>query len=63
MLQLAGGETADQLRLVPELVVDEAASPVGTLGADEQVPPPPPLTGCHKAGVLGGSQPTSEVCT
>ena len=21
-----------------------------------------PLTGCHKAGTLGGSQPTCEVC-
>ena len=61
MVQLAGGDTADQLRLVPELLVDDAASPVGALGTDEQLPPPPPVTGCHNAGVFGGSQPTSEV--
>jgi hypothetical protein len=60
MLQLAGGDTTDQLRLVPELVVEDAANPVGELGAEEQLPPPP-LTGCQSAGTLGGSHPTCEV--
>jgi hypothetical protein len=32
MLQFAGGVTAPQLKLVPELVVPEDASPVGALG-------------------------------
>ena len=32
MLQLAGGVTADQLKLVPELVVPEDVNPVGALG-------------------------------
>jgi len=31
-VQLAGGVSAVQLRLVPELVVPDAASPVGVLG-------------------------------
>jgi hypothetical protein len=34
---------AVQVKVVPELVVDEAANPVGTLGTAEQLPPPPPL--------------------
>jgi hypothetical protein len=32
MVQLAGGVTAVQLRFVPELVVPDAANPVGALG-------------------------------
>jgi len=56
-----GALAADQLSVVEELVVPEAARPVGTLGAAEQ-PLPPPVTGCHKAGTFGGSHPTCEVC-
>jgi len=32
-----------QFSAVAVLVVEEAANPVGTLGIEEQVPPPPPL--------------------
>jgi hypothetical protein len=42
MVQLAGGVTAFQLKFVPELVVPEAANPVGALGAVVQLPPPLP---------------------
>jgi hypothetical protein len=42
IVQLVGGVTAFQLRLVPELVVPEAARPVGALGEVAQVPPPLP---------------------
>jgi hypothetical protein len=42
IVQLVGGVTALQLRLVPELVVLEAASPVGAFGEVAQVPPPLP---------------------
>lgn len=52
MVQLAGGVTALQLRLVPELVVPDAASPVGALGEVVQLPPPlPPVP--LKAAVCG----------
>jgi hypothetical protein len=34
---------AVQVKVVSELVVEDAASPVGTLGTDEQPLPPPPL--------------------
>lgn len=37
-----GGVTALQLRLVPELVVPEAARPVGAFGEVAHVLPPPP---------------------
>jgi hypothetical protein len=40
MLQLAPAVDAVQFRVVPVVVVEEAASPVGTLGAAAQVPPP-----------------------
>jgi hypothetical protein len=36
IVQLAGGVTAVQLKLVLELVVPEAANPVGALGAAVQ---------------------------
>jgi hypothetical protein len=36
-VQFAGGVTAVQLRFVPELVVPEAASPVGALGTVVQL--------------------------
>jgi hypothetical protein len=60
--QFAGGVTADQLSVVPELLVAEADSPLGALGLAEQEapPPPPPEHGPRSdqsAGVLGGSQP------
>jgi hypothetical protein len=35
-VQFAGGVTAVQLKLVPELVVPEAANPVGALGTAVQ---------------------------
>jgi hypothetical protein len=35
--------SAVQLRLVPELVVPEAARPVGALGVAVQLPPLPPV--------------------
>jgi len=62
--QFAGGVTADQLSVVPELVVDEAVSPVGALGLAEQAAPPPPPHGPksdQSAGVFGGSQPAIVV--
>jgi hypothetical protein len=37
ILQFAGAVSAVQLRLVPELVVREAASPVGALGLIAQL--------------------------
>jgi hypothetical protein len=36
-VQFAGGVTAVQLRFVPELVVPEAANPVGALGTVVQL--------------------------
>ena len=42
-MQLAGGVTALQLRFVPELVVPDAANPVGALGDVVQLPPLPPV--------------------
>jgi hypothetical protein len=42
-VQFAGGVSAVQLRLVPELVVPEAASPVDALGVVVQLPPLPPV--------------------
>lgn len=36
-MQLAGAATADQLNVVPELVVEEAVSPVGAPGTDVQL--------------------------
>jgi hypothetical protein len=42
MVQFAGGVTAVQLRFVPELVVPEAARPVGALGVVVQLLPPLP---------------------
>ena len=42
-MQFAGGVSAVQLRLVPELVVPEAASPVDALGVVVQLPPLPPV--------------------
>ena len=41
-MQPVGGLTAVQLRLVPELVVPEAARPVGAFGEVAQVLPPLP---------------------
>ncbi len=43
MVQLAGGVTAVQLRLVLVLVVPDAPSPVGALGVVVQLPPLPPV--------------------
>ena len=43
MVQFAGGVTAVQLRLVPELVVPDAPNPVGALGVVVQLPPLPPV--------------------
>ena len=43
MVQFVGGVTAFQLRLVLELVVPEAAKPVGALGVVVQLPPLPPV--------------------
>lgn len=40
---MAGGVTALQLRFVPELVVPDAANPVGALGEVVQLPPLPPV--------------------
>jgi len=37
MVQFAGGVTADQLSVVPVLVVPLAARPAGALGAEAQV--------------------------
>jgi hypothetical protein len=42
-VQFAGGVTADQLRFVLELVVPDAANPVGALGEVVQLPPLPPV--------------------
>jgi hypothetical protein len=42
-VQLVGGVTAVQLRFVPELVVPDAAKPVGALGVVVQLPPLPPV--------------------
>jgi hypothetical protein len=42
MVQFVGAESAVQLRLVPELVVPDAANPVGALGEVMQLPPPLP---------------------
>ena len=41
-MQLVGGVTAVQLKFVPELVVPDAANPVGALGVVVQLPPPLP---------------------
>jgi hypothetical protein len=43
MVQFAGGVSAVQLRFVPELVVPEAANPVGALGVVVQLAPLPPV--------------------
>jgi len=43
MVQFVGGVSAVQLRFVPELVVPEAANPVGALGVVVQLPPLPPV--------------------
>lgn len=43
MVQFAGGVTAVQLRFVPELVVPEAANPVGALDVVVQLLPLPPV--------------------
>jgi hypothetical protein len=42
IVQPVGGVTAFQLKFVPELVVPEAARPVGALGEVAHVPPPLP---------------------
>jgi hypothetical protein len=42
-VQFAGGVTAFQLRFVLELVVPDAANPVGALGVVVQLPPLPPV--------------------
>jgi hypothetical protein len=42
-VQFAGGVTAVQLRFVPELVVPDAANPVGALGVVVQLLPLPPV--------------------
>ncbi len=44
MLQPDGAVTADQFKLVPVVVVEDAASPVGALGAAEQLAPVATLT-------------------
>jgi hypothetical protein len=59
MLQLAGGVTAVQLKVVPELVVAESDNPVGALGAAEQLEHVP--TRDHRAGTSAGSHVGSEV--
>jgi len=41
MVQFVGGVTAFQLRFVLELVVPDAAKPVGALGVVVQLPPLP----------------------
>jgi hypothetical protein len=43
MVQFVGGVTAFQLRFVLELVVPDAAKPVGALGVVVQLPPLPPV--------------------
>ena len=43
MVQFVGGLSVDQLRFVPELVVPDAANPVGALGVVVQLPPLPPV--------------------
>ena len=43
MVQFAGGVTALQLRLVPELVVPEEDKPVGAPGVVVQLPQLPPV--------------------
>jgi hypothetical protein len=42
MVQFVGGVSAVQLRFVLELVVPDAAKPVGALGVVVQLPPPLP---------------------
>ena len=42
-MQFAGGVTAVQLRFVPELLVPDAAKPVGALGVVVQLAPLPPV--------------------
>ena len=42
-MQFAGGVSAFQLRCVPELVVPDAAKPVGAPGTAVQLPPLPPV--------------------
>ena len=42
-MQFAGGLTAVQLKLVPELVVPDAANPVGALDVVVQLAPLPPV--------------------
>jgi hypothetical protein len=64
MEQFAGGLTADQLSVVPELVVEEEVRPVGAPGLAAQEPPPPPLPvqgpeSVHSAGTFGGCQPST----
>jgi hypothetical protein len=41
-VQFAGGVSVVQLRFVPELLVPDAANPVGALGVAVQLPPPLP---------------------
>jgi len=57
MVQLAGGVTAVQLRLVLELVVPDAANPVGALGVVVQLAPLPPVP--LRAAVCGLPVPLS----
>lgn len=47
---MAPAVEAVQVRVVPVLVVDDAATPAGTLGAAAQVPPPPVLLPPPQAG-------------
>ena len=42
-MQFAGGVSAVQLKFVLELVVPDAAKPVGALGVIVQLPPLPPV--------------------